>query len=164
MTRSMRCAILRSWRSLRPASSLELAMTSTTDVDDLNYPIMYCLITLSLFAGGFFGFLIWLFQPVIIENPGVAAYQPPPGTRLVPLPRNMGTLEVAEIPTARNLAAVSPVDNTSKELAVKKRSTRVAKLRPIHKIIPRWYAERAFAYERPRTDFRGSGGLDRSWF
>jgi len=97
-----------------------------TDVDDLNYPIMYCLITLSLFAGGFFGFLIWLFQPVIIENPGVAAYQPPPGTRLVPLPRNMGTLEVAEIPTARNLAAVSPVDNTSKELAVKKRSTHVA--------------------------------------
>ena len=125
---------------------------------------MYCLITLSLFAGGFFGFLIWLFQPIIIENPGVAAYHPPPGTRLVPVPRNIAAPQVVEIPTARNLAAFSPVDNASKDVAVKKSSTRVAKLRPIPKIIPPWYAERAFAYERPRTDFRGSGGRSRSWF
>ena len=139
-------------------------MTSMTEVDDLNYPIMYCLVTLSLFAGTFFAFLIWLFQPIIIENPGVAAYQPPPGTRLVPLPRHMGAPEVAEIPTARDLAVVPPDDNTSRGLAVKKSSTRVAKLRPPQKIVPRWYAERAFAYERRRTDFRGSGGRDRFWF
>ena len=139
-------------------------MTSMTEVDDLNYPIMYYLVKLSLFACTFFAFLIWLFQPIIIENPGVAAYQPPPGTRLVPLPRHMGAPEVAEIPTARNLAVVPPGDNTSRELAVKKNSPRVAKLRPIRKIVPRWYAERAFAYERRRTDFRESGGRERSWF
>ena len=139
-------------------------MTSMTEGDDLNYPIMYCLVKLSLFAGAFFAFLIWLFQPIIIENPGVAAYQPPPGTRLVPLPRHMGTPEVTEIPTARNLAVVPPDDSTTTDLAVKKSSTRVAKLRPLRKIVPRWYAERAFAYERRPTDFRGSGGRDYSWF
>ena len=58
------------------------------DGEDLNYPMLYYLIKLSLFAGAFFVFLIWLFQPIVIENPGVAAYQPPPGTRLVPLPQN----------------------------------------------------------------------------
>jgi hypothetical protein len=76
----------------------------------------------------------------------------------------MGAPEVAEIPTARNLAVVPPDDNTSRELAVKKNSSRVAKLRPLRKIVPRWYAERAFAYERRRTDFRESGGRERSWF
>jgi hypothetical protein len=135
-----------------------------TEVDDLNYPILYCLVKLSLFAGAFFAFLIWLFQPIIIENPGVAAYQPPPGTRLVPLPRHMGVPEVAEIPTARDLAVVPPDDNASRDFAVKKNSPRAAKLRPLRKIVPRWYAERAFAYERRRTDFGGIGGRDRSWF
>ena len=141
-------------------------MMLISDGDDLNYPILYYLIKLLLFlfAGAFFAFLIWLFQPIIIENPGVAAYHPPPGTRLVPVPRNIGTPEVAEIPTARNLAVVPPDDITSRDLAIKKSSTRVTKLRPLHKIIPRWYAERAFAYERRRTDFRESGGRDRSWF
>jgi hypothetical protein len=143
---------------------LGVTMMLISDGDDLNYPVMYCLVMLSLFVGTFFAFLIWLFQPIIIENPGVAAYHPPPGTRLVPLPRNIPAPQVAEIPTTRNLAVIPPVDNTSRDLSEKKSSTRVAKLRPLRKIIPRWYAERAFAYERPRTDFRGSGGRDRFWF
>ena len=65
-----------------------------SDGEDLNYPILYYLIKLSLFAGAFFVFLIWLFQPIVIENPGVAAYQPPPGTRLVPLPRKIDSAEL----------------------------------------------------------------------
>src|SRR5712671_7982128 len=103
-------------------------MMLISDGDDLNYPILYYLIKLLVFAGAFFAFLIWLFQPIIIENPGVAAYHPPPGTRLVPLSRNIPAPQVAEIPTARNLAVSPPVDNTSRDLSEKKSSTRVAKL------------------------------------
>jgi len=138
-------------------------MMLMSDGDDLNYPIMYYLIMLSLFVSTFFSFLIWLFQPIVIENPGVAAYHAPPGTRLVPVRRDLAASQVAEIPAARNLAIALPVDATSQELAAKKSTARVAKQRPLHKIVPRWYAERAFAYERRRTDF-GSGGRDRFWF
>jgi hypothetical protein len=136
-------------------------MMLITDGDDLNYPILYCLIKLSLFTGAFFAFLIWLFQPTIIENPGVAAYQPPPGTRLVPLPRKVVSAEIAEILPARNLAVAPQSENLSKDLAAKKSSTRVAKPKPLRTIVPpSWYREQAFAYDRQRADFRSY----RSWF
>jgi hypothetical protein len=45
-----------------------------TDADDLNHAILYCLIKLSIVAGLFFTVLIWLFQPIVIENPGIAVY------------------------------------------------------------------------------------------
>jgi len=39
-----------------------------------------------------------LMQPRIIPNLGLAAYQPPPGTRLVPLPRKTDAPELADLP------------------------------------------------------------------
>ena len=132
------------------------------DGEDLNYPMLYYLIKLSLFAGAFFVFLIWLFQPIVIENPGVAAYQPPPGTRLVPLPRKIDSAELTEILPTRNLAVAPQEANASSEIAAKNRTRHVAKPKPLRRTVPTfWYGERAYAYDR---QFRGGVDRNRTWF
>jgi hypothetical protein len=40
----------------------------------------------------------WLMQPRVFPNPGLAAYKPPPGTRLIPLPRKMDAPALVELP------------------------------------------------------------------
>jgi hypothetical protein len=45
----------------------------------------------------FFGFIYWLAQPVILANPGMAAYKPPTATRVVPLAREIDASEVATL-------------------------------------------------------------------
>jgi hypothetical protein len=48
---------------------------------------------------GCFWFLIFdLSQPTVYSNPCVAAYMPPPGTRLLPLPRTSDAPELADLP------------------------------------------------------------------
>jgi hypothetical protein len=41
----------------------------------------------------------FLLQPVVYENPALAAYSPPPGTLVIPLPRN--SAELADLPYCR---------------------------------------------------------------
>jgi hypothetical protein len=65
---------------------------------DYAAPIAVYLIALALVAGlGCFGGY-WLMQPRVIPNLGLAAYEPPPGTRLLPLPRKMDAPELADLP------------------------------------------------------------------
>ena len=60
--------------------------------------IAVCLIVFVLLAGlGAFGGYR-LMQPRVIPNLGLAAYQPPPATRLIPLPRKMDAPELADLP------------------------------------------------------------------
>jgi hypothetical protein len=54
---------------------------------------LMCAATAALFL-----MLFWLMQPKILENPGMAAYHPPPGTRLVPVPRKSDAPELASLP------------------------------------------------------------------
>jgi hypothetical protein len=61
-------------------------------------PIAVCLVAFGLMAGlGFLGGYR-LMQPRVIPNLGLAAYEPPPGTRLIPLPRKMDAPELADLP------------------------------------------------------------------
>ena len=136
--------------------SRALAMSFETHVGDLPHLLMYMLIKLSLFAAAFFAFLFWLFQPIVIENPGVAAYQPPPGTRLVPLPRKMDSPEVFEIHSAESPMVASVEDTKSKDSIIKKNNTRVVKPKQRQKTFPSyWYGERVIANARHR-DWNGS--------
>src|SRR6267142_2385234 len=124
-------------------------------MDDWTYPVMYSLIKLWLFAAGFFVFLFWLYQPNVIENPGVAAYQPPPETRLVPLPRKMEAPEIIQIPSADSPMVASVDNNKPRDPIIKKNSTRVAKAKSRQKVVPSyWNAERLIANERQRMSFR----------
>jgi hypothetical protein len=59
-----------------------------TEVEDPSYPVLFCLLKLSLFAGAFFALLIWLFQPLVLKILESAAYQPPPATGLLPPAKN----------------------------------------------------------------------------
>src|SRR5262245_9917821 len=63
-------------------------------------PIAVCLVAFGLMAGlGFLGGYR-LMQPRVFANVGLAAYEPPPGTRLIPLPRKMDAPELADLPPA----------------------------------------------------------------
>jgi hypothetical protein len=61
-------------------------------------PMAVCLLVFVILAGA--GFLggYWLMQPKVVPNEGLAAYEPPAGTRLIPLPRKMDAPELAELP------------------------------------------------------------------
>jgi hypothetical protein len=48
--------------------------------------------------------LFWLMRPTVLANPGMSAYNAPPGTRLVPLPRKLESLELAELPIQASIA------------------------------------------------------------
>src|SRR5262245_18783697 len=121
---------------------------------------MYSLIKLALFASAFFAFLIWLYRPIVLENPGVAAYQPPPATRLVPLPRKMDAPELVETPSADRPVLASVADNGSRNPVIQKTRTRAAKPKQSYP-----YRERAIANERYRAGFREwSSSRYNSWF
>ena len=73
-------------------------------------------------ASCIFLLLYYLSQPAINRNPGVAAYTPPPGTRLVPLPRKSDAPELAELPpdppsALTALAQAVPSDQPAKRAA-----------------------------------------------
>src|SRR5215510_13493768 len=73
---------------------------------DYAAPIAVYLIAFTLVAGlGCFGGY-WLMQPRVIPNLGLAAYEPPPGTRLLTLPRKMDAPELADL-TPTPVATVS---------------------------------------------------------
>jgi hypothetical protein len=85
-------------------------------------------------TSGIFIFLYWLLQPVKIANAGMAAYSPPPHTRLEPLPRKMDAPELVEfepISPFRSLAqgevADSPAETTAKPEAPKQEARREAR-------------------------------------
>src|SRR5260221_12835523 len=66
--------------------------------DELVAPLLWVLSANLAAAAGFFLLLYFLYQPKISPNPGVAAYTPPPGTRLIPLPRRSDAPELADLP------------------------------------------------------------------
>jgi hypothetical protein len=55
-------------------------------------------------------------QPRVFANPGLAAYKPPPATRLIPLPRKMDAPKLVESPAA-------PPDNSSTQPDAPQRTT-----------------------------------------
>jgi hypothetical protein len=76
-------------------------------------PILNALaVTLGLTAALFL-LLYWLMQPKVFENPGLASYRPPPGTRLEPLPRASDAPQLAELPESKTVAAVAQEASSS---------------------------------------------------
>jgi hypothetical protein len=67
--------------------------------DEWDAPVFWILTAILAGAAGLFLVLyFFLLQPTIHPNPGLAAFTPPPGTRLVPLPRKSTAPELADIP------------------------------------------------------------------
>jgi hypothetical protein len=76
-----------------------------------------------LISGGafvLFALLYNLLQPAVVANPGLAAFTPPPATRLVPLPRQSDAPPLAEVPaeTASLKAFAQAAPDEDKPIAV----------------------------------------------
>jgi hypothetical protein len=142
--------------------------------DEWAVPLFWVLCAILTAAGGFFLLLYFLCQPTVTSNPGLAAYTPPPATRLVPLPRQSTAPELADIPptapspalTASSaltaLAQAQPSDPPAKPArpAVRKRP----------RVEPSEHDQRNFGFAqqwnpgyRGWSDNRAAGGA-RSWF
>jgi hypothetical protein len=75
-----------------------ISRTWTSPGDDWAAPVLGVLAVILAGAACVFLLLYDLSQPTISPNPGVAAYTPPPATRLVPLPRKSDAPVLADLP------------------------------------------------------------------
>jgi hypothetical protein len=86
---------------------------------------VFLILSAILAAVGCFSLLLFCFsKPTIYPNPGLAAYAPPPGTRLLPLPRKSDAPELANLPdeAPSPLAAFAQAQkNEMSETAARKR-------------------------------------------
>jgi hypothetical protein len=99
--------------------------------------------------------LFWLMQPKVLENPGMAAYHPPPGTRLVPVPRKSDAPELASLPegsgTSFAEAPVAPEPPKPAKPQARERSKKVVAAKPRRNI------------ERERTYAQQQWGTQQQW-
>jgi hypothetical protein len=131
--------------------------------EEWGVPMLAVFGTILAGAACFFLLTYYLFQPTLSPNPGLAAYTPPPGTRLVPLPRKSDAPELAELPAepssvarASGASASGPRTAGLSALAQAQPSDQPSKREahpPVHKR-PRL---------EPREDDRGKYGPDQQW-
>jgi hypothetical protein len=114
---------------------------------DFAAPLAACLLVFIGLAG--LGFLAgsWLMQPRVLPNVGLAAYQPPPGTRIIPLPRKMDAPELAELPAAVLASAAAEPDPAPAQVETKPAATNppVVHKRPKPRPQPDPYSGYAYA-------------------
>jgi len=82
--------------------------------DDWDAPLFWCLSALLGGAAGLFFLLYSLCQPATNPNPGLAAYVPPPATRLLPPPRKSDAPELAGLPADPPVDPPSPLTALAK--------------------------------------------------
>jgi hypothetical protein len=151
-----------------------MAKTLDLQSDEWAAPLLSVLCAILAAAAGFFLLLYFHCQPTVTFNPGLAAYTPPPATRLVPLPRQSTAPELAELTPA----AASPALTASSALTAlaqalpsdppAKRARPPAHKRP--RAEPGEHDQRNFGFaqqwnsgNRGWSDNRIAGG-SRSWF
>jgi hypothetical protein len=94
--------------------------------------------------------MYWLDKPAVRPNPGMAAYQPPPGVRLIPLPRKMDAHELATVALEPSpLTALAQEYEKNPEKAEKpKRESRV-RPRKAQRSARREYQYPVYGYAQP---------------
>jgi len=80
--------------------------TQSSNVND-SLPVLNAVIVTLGLTAALFVLLYWLMQPKVLENPGLAAYHPPAGTRLEPLPRASDAPQLAELPAEKAAPVVA---------------------------------------------------------
>jgi hypothetical protein len=135
-------------------------------------PLLWTVTAITAIVGCFWFFLFYLSQPTIYPNPGLAAYMPPPGTRVLPLPRESDAPVLADLPTEppSPLAAMAQAQVSQKQM----KDAPPARKHP--RTVPReneqritGYAEQWYGYgnwesnRAPSSGPRVTGG-PKSWF
>jgi hypothetical protein len=120
-------------------------------------------------AGGLFLLFYSATRPTIYANPGIAAYSPPPGTRLIPLSRTSDAPELAGLPdeAPSPLSAFAQAQPNEKPAKTDVRQPARKRPRPD----PREYEERKPGYAQQWNNGyhdwnnnRAAGAGFRSWF
>ena len=145
-----------------------MAKTWESQSDEWTVPLFWGLCTILAAAAGFFLLLYSLCQPTVSSNPGVAAYAPPPATRLVPLPRQSTAPELAELPAAAAPSALTAMAQAQPSDLPAKPARPPAHKRP--RAEPSEHDQRNFGFAqqwnsgyRGWSDNRTAAG-SRSWF
>jgi hypothetical protein len=122
-----------------------MAKTLELQSDEWDLPLLLVLCALLAAAAGFFLLLYLHCQPTVTFNPGLAAYTPPPATRLDPLPRQSTAPELADIPPA----AASPALTASPARTASSALTALAQAQPSDSPAK---PARPPAHKRPRAE------------
>ena len=112
--------------------------------------------------------LFWLMQPKVLENPGMAAYHPPPGTRLVPVPRTSDAPELASLPegsgTSFAEAPVAPEPPKPAKPQARERPKKVVAAKPRRNIErERTYAQQQWGTQQQQWGFVSSQRRPEPW-
>jgi hypothetical protein len=111
-------------------------------------------------GGLFFSALYSFAQPTFYENPGLAAYKPPPATRLVPLPRISDAPELVQLPDlpASPLTALAQAQAPDKP-ASEKPAKAVHQAAHRHApAVPRGYDQQRSGYAQQNYEYRDWNG------
>jgi hypothetical protein len=125
--------------------------------DDLEVSALWCPLMLMAGAACLFLVLHAIYRPHVIPNPGLAAYRPPPGTRLIPLPRDLPVLAEADVPMLDEVPTPTPDPSTA--MAQAKPDDKPAK----HEAHPRKHQRLARERKPGDAQQRNYGVLDRTY-
>ena len=146
-----------------------MAGTRKLPSDDWAAPLLGVSSAILAGAAGLFALIFFLCQPAVSPNPGVAAYTPPPATRLVPLPRISDAPELAELPAEAPSGLAALAQARADDPPAKPPPRPVARKRPRVEPVEREQRNIGFAqpwnfgYRGPGNEHAWSGG-PRSWF
>ena len=89
--------------------------------DELVLPLFWIVSAILAVFGCFWILLFYFSQPTKYPNPGLAAFVPPAGTRLLPLPRKSDAPELADLPeeSPSAVAALAQARGSQTELIFK---------------------------------------------
>jgi hypothetical protein len=132
--------------------------------------IQFWILSLILAAAGGLSLLFYsATRPTIYANPGIAAYTPPPGTRLVPLPRSSDAPELVDLPDQASSPLTALAQAQPNEKPAKTDVRPPARKRP--RSDPHDYEERKPGYAQQWNygyhdwnNNRAAGAGFRSWF
>jgi len=127
--------------------------------DQWALPFLWASGAIAALGACFWFFVVYLSHPTAYPNPGLAAYTPPPATRLLPLPRKMDAPAVADAgeDTPSPLTALAQAQTNEKPA----KSPR-AQVRKRVRVIPRENDERALGYAQQWNGY-GNWNSNRAW-
>jgi hypothetical protein len=127
--------------------------------DEWALPFLWTVGAVAALCGCFWLLVVYLSQPTVYPNPGLATYTPPPGTRLLPLPRKMDAPEVGDLAGD----PPSPVNAVAQAQTNEKRAKSAsAAVRKRTRVIPREHDEPALGYAQQWNGYGGWNG-NRTW-
>ncbi len=146
-----------------------MAGTRELPSDDWTAPLLGVSSAILAGAAGIFALIFFLCQPTVSPNPGVAAFAPPPATRLVPLPRISDAPELAELPAEAHSGLAALAQARAVDQPAKPPPHPIARKRP--RVEPIEHDQRNFGFAQPwnfgnrgpSNEHAWSGG-PRSWF